>query len=521
MHDYFCQLQANRKLYFSTVVFLTFSCRYIYLFGKQTTKKMSGKTAHDISKWMNAQSRPAPAKRVLLVVRPTASDALKEFTLQYNRLLREKINSRTAFALYSAVIRAETAKDLVARIPANVRHTDSIQDCLSGLQLSMYAAANWIRRFADDRHTIGEWVMLEEKRAGKELAEQLEFQVKDLFSRVAARTNSKTIQTAFEAFVIKWNKQEESQLKLAEVENQKNVENLRKEFAKVEKEASSAVSLQKKFVLTAYCAELEDSRKELTKEQHEFVTAVKGWLHHADEAPPPWRTDGIKTLGPFGIAAAINISMNFEFPENHMEQKLGATFIVDGPKEAIKVYEAGLGGTVKGSLSPVFKITIKKEDPTAALIRIPLNAAYFAFVYPVITGQLEVQIEQKSYLDAFLLYGGFVYFDSEMKLIQANSLWVGCQMQLSAPKALPSSVSEKLKAGGRFHDITLPQLIDVGAKQFAWILPGEFHPEIKAPHGGWAYLYENDQVNNYFSIASAESVLGLAKAFSLHDLPKN
>jgi hypothetical protein len=485
-------------------------------------EKMSKiKTAHEITSWMNAQSRPAPPKRVMLVVRPTASDALKEFTLQYNRLLREKINSRTAFALYSAVIRAETAKDLVSRTPASVKNTDSIQDCLSGLQLSIYAAANWIRRFADDRHTIGEWVMLEEKRAGKELAEQIEFQVKDLFSRVAARTNSKTIQTAFEAFVIRWNKQEESQLKLAEVENQKNIENLKKEFAKVEKEDPPTVSLQKKFVLTAYCAELEDSRKELTKDQQEVVAKVKGWLHNADEVPPPWRTDGIKTLGPFGIAAAVNISMAFEFPENHMTEKVGATYIVDGPKDSIKAYEAGLGGSVKGRLSPVFKITIKKEDPTAALIRIPLNASYFAFVYPVITGQLEVQVEQKSYLDAFLLYGGFVYFDSEMKFIQANSLWVGCQMQLSAPKALPTSVSDKLKAAGRFHDITLPQLIDVGAKQFAWILPGEFLPEIKAPHGGWAYVYENEKVNNYFSLASAESVLGLAKAFSLHDLPRN
>ena len=273
----------------------------------------------------------------------------------------------------------------------------------------------------------------------------------------------------------------------------------------------------KKQVLRAYCAELEDSKKELNPEQQELVNHVKAWLPKDAEESPAWITKGIKTIGPFGIAANIKIEVKIQYPDNAQEEKKPGKFIVTGPKAAIAPYEAGLNGEVSGMLSPVFKITIKKNDPVNALIRIPPTASFFAFAYPVISSDLEVQIVHKSHLDAFLLYGGFVYFDQDMKLIQCNCLWVGSQLQTSGPKQLPPNVTQALKDAGRFKDITLPYLLEAGARKFAWVTPGEF-PEMTVPHGGWAYLYEDESVNNYFSVAAAESVMGLTKAVSLRDL---
>jgi len=476
---------------------------------------MNISTAAQIADWMSGQSRPKKPQRTLFL-KPSASDAMKEFTLQYNRLLRQKINSRTAHGLRMAVLKAETAKDLSARLPTKIRDSDAIQDALSGLQLQMYSAANWIRRFADDRHTVGEWVMIEEKRAGHEIAQSLDTKVRNFFTKIQELTNSKTIQDAFQAYEIKWKQQDVAELAQAAKDNAALIAHLSKEWKKFEKHDASTISTHKKMMFLAYCAELDDSRQELTADQRTLVNTIKASLKNQEEEAPAWRTQGIKTLGPFGIAANIRVDMDVDFPMDFQKSRLPGKFTVKGPKEAIEVYEQGLGGTVTGGLSPVFPVTIRQTDPTARLIRIPVAAKFFAFAYPVISGQLEVTVVNKSTLDAFLLYGGFVYFDGDMKLIQVNGLWVGNQLQMSAPKPLPAPVADKLKEAGRFHDITLPQLSNARAKQFAWILPDEF-PEISIPHGGWCYLYEDESVNNYFSVASAESVMGLTKAFSLRD----
>ena len=150
------------------------------------------------------------------------------------------------------------------------------------------------------------------------------------------------------------------------------------------------------------------------------------------------------------------------------------------------------------------------------MTRYPLepNARSFAWAYPVVTKELEIRIENKTAFDMFLLYGGYVYYDKDDELIQCNSLWPGGQLQFATPAPLPPALDKQIEDEQRWHDITLEPLHAVGARQFAW-LPPKYTQDIA--HGGFAYRYEDRECNNYFVIASAASVAGMADAGAAED----
>lgn len=428
--------------------------------------------------------------------------------------------TNTAFNVYKAVTRAETAKDLISRLSKEFREEQETLDALAALQLAMFAAANWMRRFVDDRNANDlDYSFIQEHSEGAEMAEVLNAHVDKLFEHVTTRNQSSTVKKAFEAFAIQWRREDAELLKTSEVENGKAAKKLQRAYNK--SQGKTNLSKKRQFQFRKAIAELEDARAPLTESQKELVDQVKKLLEENSEevAVPKWRSDGIKTLGPFGIASNIDIQLKCEFEaEAEDNKKPTGTYIMLGPKMDQEDYAQGLGGEVKGMLSPLEEVTIKQHDPTAALIRIPPGAKFFAFAYPVITAELEVTRTRYSPTDAFLLYGGYVYFDAKMNVIAVNALWVGSNLQLSAPKKLPDDIKQTLLDAGRFRDITLPQLWEAGARKFCWMLPAEF-PELKIPHGGWCYIYEDEEINNYFAIASAASVKGVYNV--VFDIPED
>ena len=478
-------------------------------------------TISGIEGWILQQVRPAPPKRSFLRLRPQASEAYKQFVLHYNRFLKQQVTSDTASKISRAVIRAETAKDLIHQLSEKILKEQGIQDILSSLQLSIFGAANWMRRFVDDRDKDSQYNFIQERKDGRGIADSIDGLVKSIFDKISSNAESRTIRVAFEAYEQKWKEQDDQAMKVALTEAKNLLLRIEKAWEKVRDEDVEKLDKKKRFTFELAVAQLEDTQTHFDKEQETVITSIKVWLKVDQAVVPPWRKDGIDNLGPFGIYADIpSLKIGVKFEEDGLSESekktLVGTFNVTEPKETIDMYGPHLDGKVIGALSPRFKVTIKQNDPSAALIRIPPGAEYFCFAYPVITGNMEVKLEKYTPIDAFLLYGGFVYFDGKLNVIQINALWVGWNLQLSAPRQLPKSVRDQLLAENRFKDITLPQLAAKGAKRFAWLLPGEFSNEIQVPDGGWCYIYENEDINNYFAIASASSVTGVtANTFTL------
>lgn len=454
---------------------------------------------------------PASAADKLWNDKNNGSEAMKEFMTHYLRLNKTNTTSKTAAELYRAVVRAETAKDLILRLP-RMRQDRGVLDFLAQIQFLTFSAANWIRRFVEDRYDATEWSMVCEKHEASKLVKQIEDCVTGMFDRVSQlRAESKTNAIAFNAYEVEWKKQDEQANKLALKANQRVVAKLERAWdnAKLKRFADAPNKTQVQLINAL--DELEDAQAALSTEQQALTIEIKQWMQ-LERPNEPWRTKGITTLGPFGIHASLPVE--FVFLEDH------AWFELVQPAEEAARYSAALGGgPVRGRLSPMCPVTVTANDPVADLIRIPKLAKYFVFAYPVTTLHKEVQVENRNPLDSFLLSGGFLYFDADKQLIQTNALWVGCNVQLGAPKRLPEQVMQALEQQNRFHDITLDNLTQLGAKRFAWILPGEFSSKeeggVQCIDGGWCYQYEDPTVNNYFAIASASSVLGKNKSATL------
>jgi hypothetical protein len=243
-------------------------------------------------------------------------------------------------------------------------------------------------------------------------------------------------------------------------------------------------------------------------------------IYGPDPLPPKWRTKGIRTLGPFGIQAGGG---GMELQCTFGGEGIPGTYVVIGPLDCLEPYLAkGAAGKdggidpekVEGSLSPRYHVTIKSNDPAFGLLRLPENAESFAWINPIITKDMKLNLVEKSPFDMILFYGGFVYFDKDGKFIQANSLWPGTQMHFNSPLPLDPTINQKLKDTNRWREITLEHLRADGATHFAWLLPKEFK---KVPNGGFAYKYDDEEINNYFSVASPESINGLTNAYDFED----
>lgn len=144
-------------------------------------------------------------------------------------------------------------------------------------------------------------------------------------------------------------------------------------------------------------------------------------------------------------------------------------------------------------LSPLHAITLDTETKDAA--NIPRLATHFAWAYPAVIEEAVLQAAARSHPteQAFLQYGGYVYFDVRREIIGTNSI---CPAPLDTPglvfgraQALPEKVADVLTRQGRFQESTISELRNRGATEFAWIRPEEFGDCVASPNGCFAYKF--------------------------------
>ena len=179
------------------------------------------------------------------------------------------------------------------------------------------------------------------------------------------------------------------------------------------------------------------------------------------------------------------------------------TFEITGPAKALatlKPLAESSKEELKGRISPLNPVTVPKAYRKGA--GIPLDADYFAFLYPLEAGmQASLQglnLERDPWAFALIL-GGYCYFDaSGEKVIAVNALILApsaASLSLEGRKS-PSKALDALGsgAGGRLVDTTLPALKSAGFLSFAWVHPEEpidglsdFFSKHPNPHGGFIY----------------------------------
>lgn len=456
------------------------------------------------------------------------SEAMRVFVTQYNALIVSNTFSTHVEELGTAVRHADKITEISRSLPKSLQNCN--KDTLNQIQLQIFEAASWVSAYAEERHKTRHWNKQEEKKFTDGLISNLGMHVERFLSTSANSPEAMAVEDVLAVFEASYTKTIEARRLKAKATNQNDLATLIRTFKVVSKRYSKvdAKLPSKEMALLRYLIdELEDSTSKLENDEKKQVEEIKTWLRERNVleefTAEPWQVNGIRKLGPFGIFGNVDediktrtknaFKIKCEYPGNSLNEKLirwqVGTYEITQPKEIIDAYLSALGVTqIKGKLGPLNKITIRKNDPIRVLARIPAMASYFSFVYPVITKNTEIHAEERTPVDALLLYGGFVYFNDDLSYVQTNALWTGAQMHMCNPRPLPGRVRDLLNEQNRFHDVTLPHLTAVGATRFAWICPDEFW-DIESPHGGWVYEYDDERKNNVFSLRAIKpSLLG-------------
>eukprot|EP00301_Raphidiophrys_heterophryoidea_P024005 c7660_g1_i2.p1 GENE.c7660_g1_i2~~c7660_g1_i2.p1 ORF type:complete len:826 (+),score=231.93 c7660_g1_i2:349-2478(+) len=159
--------------------------------------------------------------------------------------------------------------------------------------------------------------------------------------------------------------------------------------------------------------------------------------------------------------------------------------------------------------SPIHAVTLPANARASA--NIPVSAAYYSFCYPCALSKAisfeEARAQDINPVDPFvawLLVGGFVYFNHIYDIVAINALSfeeVGAGpssfLCLGAPSDLPPLSEARLDSAGRFATVTNERLQNQGVTQFAWVIPSEMlGNHIFTQSGGFAYRQANG--NNVF-----------------------
>jgi len=474
----------------------------------------------------------------------------------YNNYIRTKtpLASRTVNRLTLAVNYAELAI-VIWQKNKDKFELGHHQDNSAKLQLGIFRAATWLRRFIYERVQVNSWYDQEERKEAAKLTEDLESDAKVMLDELV-----KVLPHVSEIIKLnrnKWNSLNDRQVILvkndasqsqsglvksdSEPQESPRLENHQEESNEKEKDKGPKTSLavaaqnhaadnldQALGAITRlielsrfYVRELEDCPGEKNdKMKRDIQTAIDlAKSMNKTLVVPEWRNQGIVSLGPFGINHVKEDFVGINFKE--LFEKAGVadiTALVKAKKigEYTVKDEFSKGQHVTGETSPFFLITIPRKDETYQLIRIPENAHYFCWAYPV---DSEFTVDEYSHEDMndFLTLGGYLYFDKKLNLIRSNALKKkGFQLQFSSPHELKETMLNVLEEENRFHEITIDALKDKGATHFAWVLPGEFskmnYPGLSEFHpGAFAYKYDTPKKNNYFVLAAVDSVVGKKK----------
>jgi len=146
---------------------------------------------------------------------------------------------------------------------------------------------------------------------------------------------------------------------------------------------------------------------------------------------------------------------------------------------------------IRGHISEPHPINL--SDDELSNLGIVREARYFAFSYPLVTAQeLDVSVNDARVADiAFLVFGGYMYFDSDMVLKDVRAIIPsedGC-LRFGPPQEW--SLEWTMAAGvDRWCPMTLPALRKLGVRYFSWLRPGESVDGVTlCRNGGFAYIF--------------------------------
>jgi hypothetical protein len=121
------------------------------------------------------------------------------------------------------------------------------------------------------------------------------------------------------------------------------------------------------------------------------------------------------------------------------------------------------------------------------------DARLFVFSYPIITAR-DLQVSPKDSLLpdlAFLVFGGFMYFDSNMVLRDVRAAMPNKEggLRFGSPQQWQPEWSASAGVE-RWHPVMLPSLRAIGVRYFSWLLPGEsVDGTFLCRDGGFAYIF--------------------------------
>ena len=213
-------------------------------------------------------------------------------------------------------------------------------------------------------------------------------------------------------------------------------------------------------------------------------------------------------------------------------------FRITGPEDYVEnLQKVGGERLLTGKLSPPTRITVSGE--AAKKIGIPQGAHEFAFAYPQTLEDGEAAALVKAavkttagstrsltatpvWLD-FCVTGGFVYFDANGELLQANALGLNpnaskFQIKYDGPHEASSAAGHAMIERARMETVTLESLKAIGFVSFGWLNPAEepggfsLTPRrlrsADATHAGGAFLYRqvlgDEDTFYYYALAQAE-----------------
>lgn len=206
------------------------------------------------------------------------------------------------------------------------------------------------------------------------------------------------------------------------------------------------------------------------------------------------------SIGPFNMSSVNLVDAFNRFYRRHQFPKPDPA----SDENCMAGMDTGVAGgdIIFCQLSPLYMITLDTETKQA--VSIPVAATHFAWSYPMVKDPGTPQnLLGRANEDAFLEYGGYVYFDGAQNVVGTNSINPAALgalgLMFGRAQILPPSVEESLTRQGRFQDITLNFLAQRGATHFAWIRPLEFSGRVASPDGCFAYKL-SDGSSKYFPV---------------------
>ena len=206
------------------------------------------------------------------------------------------------------------------------------------------------------------------------------------------------------------------------------------------------------------------------------------------------------------ITLAVHSCIDLDLRPGDISTKTLVPYEIVGPPAALDVIELVVGSrTFSGELSPLASVTLNADECLVA--GISADAKSFAFAYPRKNLSLEAHNiclsgKRQSGIDVmlFLTFGGFVYFDSEHKVLQLNALApegdeaaAAAHLTLVGPGIASEHFMTLLHVNRRLQPVTLGNLVEAGFRKFGWVHPNEHlrgtraSDEIDYPAGVFVY----------------------------------